>query len=87
MTHIVVHHVVAHRVLRRLLHFTGDGGVHAIAIFIGLVTIAIHHLLANHFGQVRGREGDLRGVVVSVNDIVTRLVVLALADVAFAQHT
>ncbi|MNP41876.1 hypothetical protein D3C76_1356020 [compost metagenome] len=87
MTHVVIHHVVTHRLLCRLLHFAGDGGVNTIAIFVRLLAIAAHHFLADHFREIRGGEGDFRSVIVSINGFVTRLIVLSLADIAFAQHT
>ncbi|MNF00841.1 hypothetical protein D3C80_1997350 [compost metagenome] len=84
MTHVVIHHVVTHRLLRRLLNFTRDGGSDAVPVFIRLFTVATHHLLTDHFREVRGRESDFWRVIVSVNHIIARLIVLRLADIAFA---
>ena len=87
MAHIVIQHVIADGLLSRLLVFTRDSGVNAIAIFIRLFAIAVNHLLADHFTEIRCREGDFRCVVAGVNGFVARLIVLRLRDIAFAQHT
>ncbi|MNE15234.1 hypothetical protein D3C80_1081400 [compost metagenome] len=84
MAHVVIHHVVTYRLLRSLLNFTGDGGVDAVTVFIRLLTVATHHLLTDHFREIRGREGDFWRVIVGVNHIISRLIVLRLADIAFA---
>ncbi len=87
VTHIVIQHVIAYRLLGRLLVFTGNGGVDPITVFVGLLAVAIHHLLAHHFTQVRGGEGDFRRVIAGVDGFAARLIVLCLGDVPFAQHT
>ena len=87
MTHIVIQHVIAYRLLGRLLVLAGNGGVNPVAIFIGLLAVAIHHLLTHHFAQVRRREGDFRRVIAGVDRFAACLIVLRLGDVPFAQHT
>ena len=87
VTHIVIHHVITHRLLGSLLHFAGHGGIDAITIFIRFITVATHHLLANHFSKIRCRESDFRRMVIGINNVAARLIVLRLADIAFAQHT
>ena len=87
MAHIVIQHVIAHGLLSRLLIFTRDGGVNAVAIFIRLLAITVDHLLADHLTEIRRGEGDFRCVVAGVNGFTARLIVLRLRDIAFVQHT
>ena len=87
VTHIVIQHVIADRLLGRLLVFAGNRGVHPVAIFVGLLAVAIHHLLAHHFAQIGRGEGDFRRVVAGVDGFAARLIVLRLGDVPLAQHT
>ena len=87
MAHIVIHHVITQRLLGRLLIFTRDGGVNAIAVFVGLFAVLFHHILTHHLGEVRRGEGDFWRVIVGVNGFAARLVVLGLGDIPLAQHT
>ena len=87
MTHIVIQYVIAHRLLGGLLVFAGDGGIDAIAVFISPLAVAIDHFLAHHFAQIRRGEGDFRRMIAGVDNVVTRLIVLGLGDIAFAQHS
>ncbi len=87
MTHIVIQHVIAYRLLGCLLILASNGGVNPVAIFIGLLAVAIHHLLAHHFAQVRGGESDFRRVIAGVDRFAARLIILRLGDVPLAQHT
>ena len=52
-----------HRVLCLLLQAAVDGGVHDVAVDIGLVAIAGDHLGARHFRGVLGMQIDARAVL------------------------